>query len=186
MSNKLLIVIDMQNDFITGVLGNEACRSVVEPVIARMKKARAEGWKILCTKDTHEENYLQTGEGQRLPVPHCIRDSRGGELIDEIKELTKQWQDTDEVFLPIHPFEKPAFGSSALSKELAAYDLDEIELIGVCTDICVLSNAIILRSDYPDIEVAVNASCCAGVTPESHDTALRAMAGCQIDIREER
>lgn len=183
MNNKLLIVIDMQNDFITGVLGNDACRCVVTPVIDRMKQARAEGWKILCTKDTHEENYLQTGEGKRLPVPHCIRGSQGNDLIDEIKELHAQWHDADEVFLPIHPFEKPAFGSTSLSKELASYDFDEIELIGVCTDICVLSNAIILRSDYPNIEVAVRASCCAGVTPESHDTALRAMAGCQITIR---
>lgn len=183
MKKKLLIVIDMQNDFITGVLGNEACRAVVDPVIKRMERAREEGWNILCTKDIHEENYLETGEGRRLPVPHCIRGSRGSEIIDEIKELAAGWENAKEVFLPESPFEKPAFGSTALSELLRVYDFEEIELIGVCTDICVLSNAIILRSDYPDIEVSVSADCCAGVTEQSHRTALAAMAGCQITIK---
>lgn len=182
MKRKLLLVIDMQNDFITGALGNEECRKVVPHVIERMKYAKEQGWNILCTQDTHGENYLQTGEGRRLPVKHCIKGTKGYELIDEIKALEEAWRHEGEVFLPLNPVEKNAFGSTALSKELGRYQIEEVELIGVCTDICVLSNALILRSDYPDMEVSVNAHCCAGVTPQSHETALNAMEGCQINV----
>lgn len=178
---KLLLVIDMQNDFITGVLGNEGCKRVVPNVIKRMERAKAEGWKILCTKDTHEENYLNTGEGQRLPVPHCIRGTLGAELIPEILELEEKWKE-DDVFMEINPVEKSAFGSTELSRKLESYDFDEIEIIGVCTDICVISNAMILRSDYPDIRLTVNSSCCSGVTYESHQRALGAMKSCQVEI----
>ncbi len=180
---KLLVVIDMQNDFITGVLGNEECRAVVPKVVERMERARREGWKIICTQDVHEEDYLQTGEGRRLPVEHCIRGSRGAELIDEIKEMKAGWEDRNKVFLPESPLEKNAFGSTKLSVAIRKYDPEEIELIGVCTDICVISNAMILRSDYPDIEVSVDASCCAGVTVQSHNNALSSMEGCQISVK---
>ncbi len=179
---KILVVIDMQNDFISGVLGNAACLAVVPNVIDRMKRAKAEGWHIICTKDTHEANYLETGEGKRLPVEHCIRGTHGAELIDQIKALQASWRD-DAVFLKENPLEKPAFGSTELSRILRTYDIDEIELIGVCTDICVISNAMILRSDFPNIEVSVNADCTAGVTLKSHQTALRAMQSCQIGIK---
>lgn len=181
--SKLLLVIDMQNDFIDGVLGNAECQAIVPKVIARMKQAHEDGWKILCTADTHEQDYLQTGEGTRLPVAHCIRGTHGAELIEDIKLLERTF--SAQTFLPEHPYEKPAFGSSALSRTLKAYDFDEIEIVGVCTDICVLSNAIILRSDHPDIALSVNASACAGVTPQSHRIALEAMRGCQITIREQ-
>ncbi|MDO4793993.1 MAG: isochorismatase family cysteine hydrolase [Filifactor alocis] len=180
---KLLVVIDMQNDFITGVLGNEECRAVVPKVVERMERARREGWKIICTQDVHGEDYLQTGEGRRLPVEHCIRGSLGAELIDEIKEMKAGWEDRDEVFLSESPLEKRAFGSTKLSEVIRKYDPEEIELIGVCTDICVISNAMILRSDYPDIEVSVDASCCAGVTVQSHNNALSSMEGCQIAVK---
>ncbi len=182
MKKKLLLVIDMQKDFITGPLGNDACRAVVPRVIRRMEEARAKGWQILCTRDIHEENYLSTGEGRRLPVPHCLRGSRGSELIDEIRALEESWADREQVFLPIHPLEKSAFGSLKLPQLLGAEEWEEIQLVGVCTDICVLSNAIILRSAYPEAEITVLSDCCAGVTGESHRVALQAMAGCQIRI----
>ncbi len=184
MKKKILIVIDMQNDFITEVLGNEECRKVVPNVINRMERARREGWNIICTKDTHEENYMDTGEGKRLPIKHCIRGTHGAELIDEIKAM-EEWSDYDTVFLKESPLEKPAFGSTELSGILSRYDIDEIELIGVCTDICIISNAMILRSDFPDIELSVNSDCVAGVTVESHEIALKAMSGCQIAIKKE-
>ncbi len=183
MKKKVLVVIDMQNDFITGVLGNKECVEVVANVINRMKRAKEEGWHIICTKDTHEEDYLKTGEGKRLPVKHCIRGTEGAELIDEIKALEKEWEE-ESVFLTESPLEKSAFGSTELSRILSTYDINEIELIGVCTDICVISNAMILRSDFPNIEVSVNSNCTAGVTVESHKNALNAMKGCQIGIVE--
>lgn len=180
---KILVVIDMQKDFTTGVLGNEECRAVIPHVMERMERARREGWKIICTQDTHEANYLSTGEGRRLPVEHCIRGTEGAELIAEIQDLKEKWEDYDEVFLPESPIEKNAFGSSELPKVLQKYEPEEIELIGVCTDICVISNAMILRSSYPDIELSVDASCCAGVTTASHDTALNSMEACQIRVK---
>ncbi len=183
MKKKVLVVIDMQNDFITGVLGNKQCMAVVPNVIKRIERAKKEGWRIICTKDTHEENYLETGEGKRLPVKHCIRGTHGVELIDEIKALQDKWSDADSVFLKESPFEKSAFGSTELSRILASYDIDEIELIGVCTDICVIANAMILRSDFSNIEISVNSGCTAGVTLESHQNALKAMNSCQIAIK---
>lgn len=180
---KILVVIDMQKDFTTGVLGNEECRAVIPAVIERMERARKEGWKILCTQDIHDSDYLSTGEGRRLPVEHCIRGTEGAELIDEIRVLREKWEDYDEVFLPESPLEKNAFGSTRLPEVLRKYAPEEIELIGVCTDICVISNAMILRSSYPDIELSVDARGCAGVTPSSHSTALQSMEGCQINIK---
>lgn len=180
---KILVVIDMQNDFITGVLGNDECRAVVPKVLERMERARREGWKIICTQDVHGEDYLTTGEGKRLPVKHCIRGSRGAALIDEIERMQKEWAG-EQVFLAESPFEKNAFGSTKLSEMLGKYEPEEIELIGVCTDICVISNAMIMRSDYPNIEVSVDASCCAGVTVQSHDNALASMTGCQITVKQ--
>ncbi len=181
---KILVVIDMQNDFITGSLGNDACKAVVPNVLKRMKTARKEGWHIICTKDVHEDNYLETGEGRRLPVKHCIRGTEGAELIDEIKNLEDEWNNYSEVFLKESPLEKSTFGTMELAKVLAGYEIEEIEIIGVCTDICVISNAMILRSAFPDIEVSVNEICCAGVTDGSHANALKAMEACQINISE--
>lgn len=180
---KILVVIDMQKDFTTGVLGNEECRAVMPHVMRRIERARKEGWKIICTQDIHDKNYLSTGEGRRLPVEHCIRGTEGAELITEIEELRTKWDDYHEVFLPESPLEKNAFGSTELAKVLEKYQPEEIELIGVCTDICVISNAMILRSSYPDIELSVDASCCAGVTTASHDTALNSMEACQISVK---
>lgn len=180
---KILVVIDMQKDFTTGVLGNQQCKDVIPSVMERMERARREGWKIICTQDIHDKNYLSTGEGRRLPVEHCIRGTEGAELIDEIQSLEQSWADYHEVFLPESPLEKNAFGSTELAKVLEKYKPEEIELIGVCTDICVISNAMILRSSYPDIDLSVDAACCAGVTPTSHNTALSSMEGCQISVK---
>ncbi len=183
MKEKILVVIDMQNDFITGALSNEECKKVTSAVINRMRAAKKEGFKIICTKDVHEKNYLTTGEGKRLPIEHCIRGSYGSELIDEIKELEEKWK-KEEVFLKESPLEKSAFGSIELVRILEKYDISDIEIIGVCTDICVISNAMILRSAFTESRVSVNKKCVAGVTAESHEIALEAMRGCQIEIKE--
>lgn len=180
---KVLVVIDMQKDFTTGVLGNAECKAVIPAVIERMERARKEGWNILCTQDIHDTDYLSTGEGRRLPVEHCIRGTEGAELIDEIQALQDKWGDYRDVFLPESPLEKNTFGSTHLPDVLRKYAPEEIELIGVCTDICVISNAMILRSNFPDIELSVDAKGCAGVTPTSHDTALQSMEGCQIRVK---
>lgn len=180
---KILVVVDMQNDFITGVLGNEECRLVVPRVMERMEGARREGWKIILTQDIHGDDYLSTGEGRRLPVEHCIRGTEGSNIISQIEELKDSWDDYKQVFLAESPVEKNAFGSSELPAIIKKYQPEEIELIGVCTDICVISNAMILRSYFPDIEVSVDGGCCAGVTEESHENALSSMQGCQISVK---
>jgi len=129
---------------------------------------------VFATRDTHEENYLETSEGKHLPVPHCIRNTEGWELVDEIKEL----------ILPDHVIDKPTFGSLDLATKLQEMNKEEIavELIGVCTDICVVSNALLIKAQMPEIAVSVDETCCAGVTPQSHDAAIVTMKMCQINI----
>ena len=171
---KALIVIDMQKDFTTGVLGNAECAAVVAPVADRIRAFRNENPDgiVLATLDTHTEDYMNTQEGRKLPVPHCIKPTDGWQLCPEIKTALG----TDCILL-----EKGTFGAVNLPQALGAVP-DEIELIGVCTDICVISNAMILKAAFPEVPVSVRADCCAGVTPESHNTALNAMKACQIDI----
>ncbi len=173
---KVFVVIDMQNDFISGALGNPETLAVVAPMAARVKEMIAEGVEILYTLDTHFENYSDTQEGRNLPVPHCIKGTEGHKLIPELMEIIVD--ESREV-------EKITFGS----KELPGCIIDicggvpeKIELAGVCTDICVISNAMILKAFFPETEIIVNSSCCAGVTPESHDRALEAMKMCQITV----
>ena len=155
---EVLVVVDMQNDFIDGSLGTKEAVSKVADKIKNFKGM------VLATRDTHEENYLSTQEGTNLPVQHCIRDTRGWELNDEIASL-----------IDGNPIDKPTFGSVELGKRLVA--LNEL-----CTDICVISNAILVKAFLPEVLIEVDASCCAGVTPESHERALRAMESCQITI----
>ncbi len=165
---KYLIVVDMQTDFVNGALGTAEAQVIVENV---EKKIRAFDGKVIFTRDTHEENYMTTQEGRNLPVPHCIRGTEGWEIIPELRALCNEVID------------KPTFGSVALAARLAAAgDAESVELIGLCTDICVISNALLIKAQMPEVPVSVDASCCAGVTVESHNNALSAMEMCQIAV----
>ena len=172
---KVLIVVDMQKDFVDGALGTPEAVSIVPGVVARVRAGIAAGEKVLFTRDTHGENYMDTREGHNLPVPHCVRGTEGWEIIPELQPFAAQ-----------APIDKPTFGSAELGEVLKALDREEriekITLIGLCTDICVISNALLSKAFLPEAEVAVDAACCAGVTPESHKTALAAMKPCQITI----
>ena len=173
---EILVVVDMQNDFVTGPLGTPEARAILPKVAEKVKNFPG---RVLFTRDTHEENYLESREGKALPVPHCIRGTRGWEICPELETLRKE-----------EPVDKPTFGSTGLGEVLRAADqygekIGKITLVGVCTDICVISNALLLRAFLPEAEIAVDAACCAGVTPESHQTALRAMKACQITIENE-
>ncbi len=172
---KILIVVDMQNDFIDRALGTKEAVGIVENVA---KKIQGFDGKVIFTKDTHQKNYLETQEGKNLPVEHCIRGSEGWQLSSAlpVKE--------DDVI-----FEKPTFGSTDLGEYLKKLaedaEIEEIEVIGLCTDICVISNALLIKAFLPEVKISVDASCCAGVTPESHKNALEAMKMCQIQITNE-
>ena len=174
---RTLIVIDMQNDFVTGPLGTEEARAIVPNIEAKIDEYIKNGDEVIFTRDTHDEDYLNTNEGKHLPVPHCIDTTEGWQVIPEldipecehIEKITFGW-----------PFWRYIMDwNSGIH-----YDryLDEIELVGVCTDICVVSNALILKSMYPQATITVDASCCAGVTPETHKAALTVMKSCQIEV----
>ena len=168
---KVLIVVDMQNDFIHGALGSADAKGIVENV---KKKIESFDGTVIFTQDTHGRDYMSTQEGKKLPVSHCIEGTDGWEICSELKGLAKNC------------LAKPTFGSVVLPEyicDLLGEEPDEIELVGLCTDICVISNAMILKASFPEAKIAVDSSCCAGVTPQSHDNALAAMASVQIDIR---
>lgn len=168
---KLLVVIDMQNDFIDGALGTEQAVSIVDRVADRIRAARAEGTEVWFTRDTHAEDYLTTQEGRKLPVPHCIRGTAGWEISSRLDV-------SDSIII-----DKPTFGSVELASKIAGLaGLEEVELVGLCTDICVISNAMLIKAQLPELPVKVDSSCCAGVTPASHENALAAMKMCQIEI----
>ena len=170
---KYLIVIDMQKDFVTGALGTKEAQAILPGVIARIEAAKAAGETVLYTLDTHETNYMDTAEGRKLPVPHCIRDTDG---VLEALESTLG-------------FEKPTFGSIELADYLASQTENPdgagmtIELCGVCTDICVVSNTLLIKATLPEAEIIVDSALCAGVTPAAHDAALATMRSCQIDVK---
>ena len=170
---KYLIVVDMQNDFITGSLGTKEAEAILPKVIEKVKGFDG---TVLYTKDTHQTNYLSTQEGKNLPVEHCIEGSYGWELAGELEELSKKNM----------VFNKPTFGSMELAKYLAEENeketIEAIELCGLCTDICVISNAFVIKANLTEVPVSVDASCCAGVTPESHKNALSAMKMCQVAV----
>lgn len=171
-----LIVVDMQKDFITGALGTPEAVAIVP---AAAEKIRAHTGEIFVTYDTHFENYMETAEGRKLPVPHCIKGTEGWQLCDAIAAALREKNYT--------AVEKITFGSTALPELIRAAAEGEdftIELIGLCTDICVVSNALLLKAHFPQSPITVVASCCAGVTPEAHAAALSTMASCQIDIAE--
>ena len=164
-----LIVVDMQNDFIDGALGTPEAVAILPHVKAKIENFNGQ---IIFTRDTHETNYLTTQEGRNLPVEHCIKGTHGWQIHPELELLRK----TEAI-------DKPTFGSTALVHLLQrAQDLESVELIGLCTDICVISNAMLIKAAFPEIPVTVDAKCCAGVTPESHKNALDAMKMCQIKV----
>lgn len=173
---KVLVVVDMQKDFIDGSLGTEEAVKIVPAV---EKKIRDFNGMVIATRDTHEENYLDTQEGRKLPVRHCIRNTQGWQIRPEI--LTALKAKEKNMIL-----DKPSFGSVKLGEYLSDIDkeekLEDITLVGLCTDICVISNALLLKAYLPEVPIYVDASCCAGVTPQSHDQALEAMKVCQINI----
>ena len=165
---KTLIVVDMQNDFIDMALGTPEAVAIVPAVKAKIQAYAQAGHEIIYTRDTHEENYLDTPEGKKLPVPHCIRGTKG-------------WEIADGLYVPGSKIiDKPNFGWPHWDRE----NLEDVELIGLCTDICVVSNALIIKAAFPNALVKVDKTCCAGVTPATHQAALSTMSMCQIDIIE--
>lgn len=176
---KLLIVVDMQNDFITGTLGTPEAQKIVPRVIKKIEEYNANSDSyVLYTQDTHFSNYLQTQEGRKLPVVHCIKPTKGWQIPDDIAEALS---------VKGIGIEKNSFGIAA-EKDLPynvykiLKDVDSVELIGLCTDICVVSNALILKVYHPEVTIKVNASCCAGTTHEKHKAAIEVMKSCQIEI----
>ena len=170
---KLLIVIDMQNDFIDAALGTSQAVSIVEAVKEKIRSYPPED--VIATMDTHTGHYMETQEGRYLPVPHCIKGSKGWQIRPDIAALLKD----------ARIYEKPAFGSIQLAsdlKELSGKEEIRLELIGLCTDICVVCNALLFKAMMPEVPICVDASCCAGVTPGKHLAALETMRSCQIQI----
>ena len=163
---KTLIVVDMQNDFIDGALGTKEAQGIVENVKKKIEEYQKSGEQIIFTRDTHTENYLETSEGKNLPVEHCMEGTSGWQIRDGLEVEGAQYVN------------KPTFGYTQWNK----FNFENIELVGLCTDICVISNAMILKAIFPEIDITVDASCCAGVTPESHKNALEAMKMCQIKV----
>lgn len=169
---QILIVVDMQNDFIDGALGTKEAAAIVPKVEDKIRNFDGE---VFFTRDTHETWYLETQEGKNLPVPHCIRGAEGWQIRKELDALRKT-----------EPIDKETFGSTDLAADLLALHEDEeigsITLVGLCTDICVISNALLIKATLPEVPIYVDAACCAGVTPESHENALKAMEACQIKV----
>lgn len=163
---KTLIVVDMQNDFISGPLGTKEAQAIVPNVKKKIEEYKARGDEIIFTRDTHDENYLETNEGKHLPIEHCIDGTYGWQIADGLEVA-------DSLYI-----NKYSFGY----QHWKYYSFESIELVGLCTDICVVSNALILKSTFPNIDITVDASCCAGVTPEKHKAALEVMKSCQINV----
>ena len=169
---KLLAVIDMQNDFVTGALGTPQAQAILPAVKKRVEQALAEGAALVFTQDTHGPQYPETQEGRRLPVPHCIQGTPGWEIVPALRPYLPRGR----------IFEKPSFGSWELAAYAREKGFDQIEVIGLCTDICVLSNVLLLKAALPEAEILVDSACCAGVTPQSHENALSAMKICQVTV----
>lgn len=170
---KILIVIDMQNDFIDGSLGTKEAEAIVGAVKEKIRIYPA--GDVYATMDTHETNYMETQEGKNLPVMHCIRGTDGWKIRPEIAALLED----------ARIYEKPTFGGTAMAadiKTLSEREELELELVGLCTDICVVSNALLLKAMMPEVKITVDAACCAGVTPEKHLAALETMRSCQIRV----
>lgn len=165
---KLLVVVDFQNDFIDGSLGTPEAQAIVPKVLDKIAQYAPN--ERVATKDTHFEDYLSTQEGKYLPIVHCVKGSVGWQMR---KEAQLEYQEI---------FEKTTFGSTFLAEYIRKGDFDEVELVGICTDICVVSNALLIKAYAPETKLTVDASCCAGVSPEKHFAALETMRSCQINI----
>lgn len=169
---KILLVVDMQNDFVVGNLGTKEAVAIVPNVVKKINEFSGE---VIFTKDTHSEDYLTTQEGKNLPVPHCIKGSHGWKFVDGIDESRA-----------LKVFEKESFGSAELGPYLVSLNqeekIEEVEVIGVCTDVCVIINAMVVKTFLPEVKVTVDSSCCAGVNPGNHSNALDAMKSCQIEV----
>lgn len=163
---RTLIVVDMQNDFIDMALGTSEAVAIVPAVKSKIEEYISRGDEVIFTRDTHQKNYLETPEGKMLPVPHCIQGTKGWEIADGL------YVEGCKII------DKPNFGWPNWKDE----KLECVELVGLCTDICVVSNALIIKAVFPDAEVSVDKNCCAGVTPETHDAAIKTMQMCQINI----
>lgn len=173
---KVLFVIDMQVDFVTGALANEEAKKIIDKIADKIKAYQDAGDYVFFTKDTHGANYMETQEGRLLPVVHCIQDTEGWEIVEGLRDFA-----TEE-----NTLNKPSFGSLELPKwvyKKTDGKFEEMEFCGVCTDICVISNAMVMKAAFPELALTIDGSCCAGVTPESHQTALNAMAACQMIIK---
>ena len=178
----MLIVVDMQRDFVSGCLGSEEARAIVPAVCARIQRPKEEGTQVVFTLDTHESDYMDTREGRFLPVPHCIRGTEGWTLEPDVAKTCSRGMIS---------FEKPTFGSTALMHHVAALAGEKgyvngkgltVELCGVCTDICVVSNALLIKAALPEADLTVDSALCAGVTPAKHEAALETMRSCQITV----
>lgn len=175
--SKFLIVVDMQNDFVDGALGTPEAEAIVDDVA---NYARNFDGTVVFTYDTHHENYLSTQEGKKLPVPHCIKGTDGWALNPKLDNVRRS--------LAAEIFEKPTFGSTALAAWLVDQNekstIESIELCGLCTDICVVSNALLIKASLPEVAIKVQAHLCAGVTPAAHEAALSTMGSCQVEVSE--
>lgn len=178
--SKILIVVDMQNDFIDGALGTKEAVAIIPNVIAKIGSLEKDD-KIICTRDTHDANkYMQTQEGKLLPVLHCAAGTKGWEINKDVQHAVINSKKSYLAYV-----DKPSFGSIVLPNivnQAYSKDISEIEIIGLCTDICVVSNALILKAHFPEAKITVDSSCCAGVTPEKHEAALETMRSCQINV----
>lgn len=176
MKKNALVVIDVQNDFITGSLGSKEAQETLPRIV---EKARDFEGRVLATKDTHFENYLETQEGKNLPVPHCIKGTSGWDFPEELAGLMEE--------KAVKVFEKVTFGSVDLARELKRRfeqgEIESVEFVGFCTDICVVSNALLAKAVSPELPVSVDAHCCAGVTPEKHESALDVLESCQVQVK---
>ncbi|MBR6115177.1 MAG: cysteine hydrolase [Oscillospiraceae bacterium] len=176
---NILIVVDMQKDFVDGALGTPEAVAIVPAVAGKIRQYRAAGDVIIATRDTHGENYLETQEGRTLPVVHCVRGTPGWQLDAAVEEALGP----DTIYI-----DKPTFGSLSLITQVGEYaalvgeENVNVEIVGLCTDICVVSNALLLKAAWPEMPIRLDAACCAGVTPQKHAAALETMASCQIRI----
>lgn len=167
---KLLVVVDMQNDFIDGALGSPQATAIVPYVTTKVRQALDAGDEVVFTMDTHLPTYLSTQEGQHLPVLHCVKGTFGWQLYPSLQPYAKK------------VFEKPGFGSEELIQYIRESSFDLVEFVGLCTDICVVTNALMLKGALPELPIVVDAAGCAGVTPQSHEEALHTMKMCHIDV----
>ena len=167
---KMLVVVDMQNDFIDGALGTPEAVAIVDNVKRKIEEYKSRGDEVIFTRDTHYSDYLTTQEGRNLPVVHCIKDADGWQISAKL--------DCSDCKI----IDKPTFGSKELAEYVASANPDGVELVGLCTDICVISNAMLIKAFGTEIKVSVDSSCCAGVTPQTHLNALEAMKRCQIEV----